>query len=120
MLEPPQLRGEDARRWLEQRGQINVIGAKPHAVLAQRCARALLQPFDLLCNFLTFQHAQPFNELVCDATRNAGHVIRRGKPEQRLQNSLDVRLQPKIETGLDSIARRTAQVLVGYDSQPRL
>ena len=97
-----------------------MISPEPDAVLAQRRARRLIEPFDLVRNLLALEHAERFGKLKRYSARHAGHLIGSGEPEQRLQHPFDVRLEPKIEPPLHSIARRTSKMLVGDDAHARL
>ena len=120
IFERPELRRQRPRPRLEQRRQIDVIGAEAHAVLAQRRTRGLLQALDLVRNLVAIEHAERFGELERNATRDAGYVLSRGEPEQRLQESLDVGLEPQIEPRLHRVARRAGKMLVGDDAHARL
>ena len=77
-----------------------MIGAEAHAVFAQAGARRLVEALDLLGDLLPLQHAERLDQLERDAARDAGHVLGRGKREQRPEQPLDVRLEPEIEPRL--------------------
>ena len=83
VLEHPELRREAARRGLEQRRQIEMIGAEAHAVFAQHRARRLVEAFDVLGDLLPLQHADRLDQLEGDAAGDAGDVLGRGEREQR-------------------------------------
>ena len=100
LLDCPQLRRERAWRRLQQRGKIDVIGAKAHAVFSQGCARRLIKALDLFGHFLAFKHAKRFNELKCHAARHAGDVLGGYQREQWRQQFLDMGLEPKVEPRL--------------------
>ena len=119
VLDGPQLRRKGTRGRLEQRRKINVIGAEAHAIFAQGRAGRLVKALDLLGHFLPLEHAEGFNELECDATRHAGHVIGGCQREQRRQQFLDVRLEPKIEPRLNQFTHRPGEVLVGDHADAR-
>src|SRR5262249_42045965 len=74
----------------------------------------------LVRDFLAIEHAERFGELERYAARNASYIFSGGEPEQRLQESLDVRLEPQIEPRLYRVARRTGEMLVGDDAHARL
>src|SRR5262249_60969259 len=90
------------------------------AVFAERRGSGLLQALDLVRDLLAIEHAERFRELERYAARNAGYVFSGGEPEQRLQESLDVGLEPQIESHLHSVARRTGEMLVRDDAHARL
>ena len=85
MLERPELRRQTRAARLEQRRQVDVVGAEAHAVLAQGGARRLIEPLDLLGHLLALEHAERFDELEGDTARDAGHVVGDGEREQRLE-----------------------------------
>ena len=97
-----------------------MIGAKAHAIFAQRGARRLIEILHLALDPRALQHAKRFDQLECDAARNAGDVFGLGEFEQRPEQFLDMRLQPEIEPVLHRLARRAVQPLVGDDAQPRM
>ena len=119
VLERPELRRQRAWRRLEQDRQIDVIGAKAHAVFAQRRARRLVETLDLFRDFLTLEHAKRFDQLERNAARHAGDVVGRGQREQRRQQLFDMGLEPKVEAGLHQLFRRTGQMVVGNDAHAR-
>ena len=78
VLERPELRREHARRRLEQRRQVDVIGAEAHAVLAQRRARRLVER--------SSRRRRPCRARARRAPRRAGRRCRargRSRPRRR-------------------------------------
>ncbi len=100
LLLRPQQRGQRARRRLQQRRQIDVIGAEAHAVFAQARPRRLIEILHLGRDLGTLEHAQRLDQLKGDAARDAGDVLGFGKVEQRSEQLSDMRLQPQIEPRL--------------------
>ncbi len=116
----PELRGEPARRRLEQRRQVDVIGAEAHAVFAQARARRLVQPLHFLGDALAIEHAERLDQLKGDAARNAGHVgggrqVRTNGPSSFSMWDLTKAIEPRF----DGIARRAGELLVGDDAHAR-
>ena len=66
VLERPQLRGERARRWLQQRGNIEVIGAETDADLAQGAAAFLRQALHVARDFRAIHDAEVFRDPESD------------------------------------------------------
>ena len=75
LLLGPQQRGQRARRGLQQRREIDVIGAEADAVFAQRRARGLVEILHLGGDLRALQHAERLDQLKRDAARNAGDVF---------------------------------------------
>src|SRR6185369_10688394 len=116
MLERPELRGQHARRRFEQCRHVDVIGTEANPILAQRGTGALVEALDVLGHFLAVEDAKRLGELKCNAARNAGDVIGGREPKQRLQYSLDVRLEPEVKPRLHRIARCAGEMFVGNDA----
>ena len=96
-----------------------MVSTETHAVFAQRGAGGLLETFDLVGDLLTLEHAERFRELERHAARYSCYVFRGREPEQRLQESFDVRLEPQIEPRLHRIAWRARETLIGDDAHAR-
>ena len=118
MPQRPQLRGKSTRRRLEQRGQVDVIGAKPHAVFAQTGARRLLQAFHFVGDFLPIENAELLDKLKRNTARNPGDIFSRQQFQQRPKQFREMgfdNAQPRI----DRIARRAGQMFVGEHPHAR-
>ena len=116
VLEHPQLGRQPARSRFEQRGNIDVIGAEPHPVLAQGRALRLVERFDIFDDPVTFENAERLNELKGDAAGNAGDVVGRAEHEERRQHPLDVGACPQIEPRLHVLKRRAGELVIGEES----
>src|SRR6266540_89308 len=119
IFECPELRRQDPRRGFEQRRKVDVISTETHPMFAQRGARRLLETFDLVGDLLTIKHAERFRELERHAARYSCYVFGGSEPEQRLQESFDVRLEPHIEPRLHRITWRARETLIGDDAYAR-
>ena len=119
LLVRPQQRRDRARGRLQQRRNIDVIGAEAHAVFAQGGARGLVQFLDVVGDLRPFQHAEPLGQLEGDAARDAGDILGLGKLEQRAEQFLDMGLEPEVEPRLHRLARGSGQPVVGDDARPR-
>ena len=120
VLQRPQLRGQRARRRLDQRGEVDVVGAEAHAELAQRGAGVLRQGFQLLGDLGALQHPQRFADLEGDAARDAVERFARFQLLERAEQLLDVLRDPQVEAALHHLQRRAGQLLVGDDAHVRL
>jgi hypothetical protein len=100
----PQQRGQRARRGLQQLREIDVIGAEPHAVFAQRGARGLVEILHLGGDLGAFEHAERFDQLEGDAAADALQILGLGQLEQRPEQLFDVGLEPEVEPGLHRLA----------------
>jgi hypothetical protein len=118
-LERPELRRKPARRGLQQRRQIKMIGAEADAVLAQARSRRLVEALHLFGDLLPLEHAERLDDLEGDAAGDAGDVLGGGERKQRAEQPLDVGLEPEVEPRLHRVARRAAEQLVGDHAQPR-
>ncbi len=116
LLLRPQQRRQRARRRLQERRKVDMIGPEPHAVFAQRGPRRLVEILHLGRDLRTFQHAQRLDQLKCDPARYPRDVLGLGEVEQRPQQLFDMRLQPQIEPRLYRFARRAGQAIVGNDA----
>ena len=120
LLLGPQQRGQRPRRGLQERREIDVIGAEAHAVFAQGSARGLVEILHLGGNLGALEHAERLDQLERDAAPDAGDVFGLGEPEQRPQQFFDMRLQPQIEPRLHGLARRAGETIVGNDADARM
>ena len=120
MFERPELRRQRPRPWLEQRRQIDVIGAEAHAILTQHPARRLVEALDLLGDLGAFEHAERLHQLERNPARDARNVLGGGKLEQGAQKFFDMGLEPQIEPRLHRVARRAGKMFVGDDAHARL
>ncbi len=96
LLERPELEGEHARCRLEQRRDIDVVGAEAHAEFAQCGARRLIEPLDLIGDLAAIEHAQRLDQLECDAAGDAGDLFAGSELEQRSQQLFDMGLEPEV------------------------
>ena len=94
VLKCPQLHRQSARCRFEQHRNINMVGAKAHAVPAQRCTRSLIEPLHLVRNFLPLKHTERLDQLKGDAACNSGDIFGKRKHEQRAKQPLNMRLEP--------------------------
>ncbi len=120
LLLGPQQRRQRARRRLQKRWKVDVIGPEANAVFTQRGPRRLIEILHLGRNLLPLQHAERFDQLKCDAARDPRDVLGLGEVEQRPQQFLDMGLEPQIEPGLYRFARRARQPIVGNNADARM
>ena len=71
MLQGKELRGERARRGLDQARQIKMIGAEADAKFPQRGAGLLGEAFHVVGDARAIENAERFGDLESNAARNA-------------------------------------------------
>ena len=116
----PQQRGQRARRRLEQRREVDVIGAKAHAVFAQGGARSLIEILHLGGDLGALQHAERLDQLEGDAAGDAADILGLRQLEQRPEQLFQMGFQPEFQPSLHRLARRAGQPVISNDAQPRL
>ncbi len=94
MLERPKLRRQRARRRLEQKRDVDVIGAKPHAMLAQNGPQSLVEALEIVGDLAAFENAQRFHKLVRNATGKPRDVLGRTQHEQWCEQALYMGARP--------------------------
>ena len=119
VMQRPEQRRKRARRRLEKRGQIDVIGAEPHAELAQRGAVLLGESLHVLGDARAVQHAQFFGELEGDAARHPFQAFALLQLLERPEQLLDMLREPEVEALLDLLQSRSCQLLVGKHARRR-
>src|SRR5215472_18493717 len=115
----PKLGREFARRRLEKRRQINVVGAEAYAEFAQSRTGRLVEGFDLSRNLSPIKHAQRLDQLKGDPARNAADLARCRQFGERPQQPFDMGLEPSVEPRLDSLARRAGEMFIGDEANAR-
>ena len=119
MLEGPELGDKAGRRRLEQRGNIDVVGAEADAVLAHDGALRLVEGLDVLGHLGALQRTQRLDHAEGDAAGEAFEVGGGFEVEQRLQQRRDVGADPEIEAVLHLVAGRAGQLVVGQQHDAR-
>ena len=120
LFQSPELGCEGARRRLQQRREIEVIGAEAHAELTQAGARRLLKRLHFFGDARAFQHAERFRDLERQTARDAFKTLALLEFRERAEQLRHVLGQPEIETALDEIERGAGQLLVGENARARL
>src|SRR5260370_26793144 len=100
VLERPKLRRQRARRRLEQKRNINVIGAEPHAMPAQDGPQILVETLKIVGNLAALKNAERFHELVSNAAGQPRDILGGAPYEQRRQQPLHIGARPQTETAL--------------------
>ncbi len=117
----PKLRTERPRARFQQGWHEDVHGSEAHAQLAQGGARALIESFDLLTHPLPLEHAERLRDAIGQgANRLDDGGARLSQRLERTQDLADMRLYPKPETRLDSLAVLGGQRFVGQQDRSRL
>ena len=116
MLQGPEEGGQRARRGLQQQGQIEMIGAKAHAELAQRGAVFLREALDVLGDAGAVENAELFGELEGDAARHALESLAFFQRLERAEQFLHMLGEPEIEPRLHFLQRRAGELLVGENA----
>ena len=119
MLERPELRGERARGRLQQRRQINMIGAEAHAEFAQARPAVLIEAAHLVRHPGAIQHAERFGDLEGDAAPRAFEPVALFEVGQRAEPLGHELGEPGVEPGLHLVQRRARQLLVGQHLNAR-
>jgi hypothetical protein len=120
VLQRPELGRERARRGLQQRRQIEMIGAEADAELAQRGARRLLQSLHLLGDAGALQNAERLADLKGEAAGDAFEAVALFQFGQRAEQFGHMLREPEIEPALRHVERGAVQLLVGEDAHARL
>ena len=96
-----------------------MVGAEADAELAQARAGLLVERLDLLGELGALQHALALDEAEGDAAGRTRKLDAGEQLEQRLQQRLDMALQPDVDAVLHALARRAGQALIGEQDQAR-
>ena len=120
VLQGPELGGERAGRRLDQRRQVDVVGAEAHAELAQAGPGVLRQAFQLVRHLRALEHAERLADLEGDTPRDAVQSLPGLQILQGAEQLLDVLRDPEVEATLHHLQRRPGQLLVGDDAHVRL
>ena len=95
-----------ARRGLEARGHVDVVGAELDAELPHLAADVLVEALDLVGDGLARQDAEVLVEPEGDAARGAFEVGRRFERHDALELGVDEVAQPEVEAVLHAIEER--------------
>ena len=116
----PQLRAQRPRRRLQQRRDIDVMGAEADAELAQGAARFLVERLDLRLDALALQHAERLRHLEGDRARRFGRALRVGERDQRPEDFAQMGGEPQRQAAFGRLAAFRRQRLVGEQRRARL
>ena len=82
-----------------------MIGAEPHAELAQRAARLLRQILHVVGDLRALEHAERLGDLKGDAARDAIEALALLKFGERAEQLGHVLGEPEVEAALDQLER---------------
>ena len=115
----PQLRAQGARPRLQQRRHVYIERAEPHAQLAERAARRLVEPAHFVAHPLALQHAERLGDSGAQRARPLRQVGPLAQRDQRPQQLAHMRGEPEIGAVLRGLALLARQRLVGQQQRAR-